>query len=383
MTMVSPLVTRRNGKTQACEPCRRRKVACDHGYPVCRRCRRRPNGESTCYYAPPDQDARSAEFAISHQPLNGTSGLESRSTEASFQSKRHVGPEDGIWSSPAARAPQGFFAPTSFPAAYFETEIHLATRDPSVGTEVVLPSSPADSILPSLGDIQTMVKMDQGASDLAVRVLQAIPEKPSVTPLNSHTNLNNEWMRIIAERLVVSVWETFGLYLRDRGNIVKLRELGSMICINTRKSIEEDQDDPLAWIESFSGPNLRWEAVGMMFLYTALGGLPASTSAESRRFIGHYTEYCSSCITLAKMGGSSGSLMLLLLYRRSMLHACMHGETSKCISHIRSQASLEYQGLLFSMKQFDCQSSNLTQPRSSVLEFPRRNSRNVDVLGLP
>jgi len=32
---------RRNGKQQACEPCRKAKIACDHGLPVCERCRRR------------------------------------------------------------------------------------------------------------------------------------------------------------------------------------------------------------------------------------------------------------------------------------------------------------------------------------------------------
>jgi hypothetical protein len=181
-----------------------------------------------------------------------------------------------------------------------------------------------------------MVNLDQPANHLAIRVLQAIPEKPTIPLFRSHINPNDEWMRGVGKRLIISTWETFGAYLRDRGNVAKLRELGSMICINTRRSLKEDQDDPSAWIESFSGPNLRWEAVGMMFLYIALGEFSASTSADSSKLIGHYTEYCSSCITLANMGGSSGSLMLFLLYKRSVLHACMHGETSKRISLILS-----------------------------------------------
>lgn len=330
VNMVSPLVTRRNGKTQACEPCRRRKVACDHTYPVCRRCRKRPNGESTCYYASPDQGTRFAESTISREPVHGISALDSRSAEVSFQASRHVGPDDRIWSSPAARAPQGFFGPTSLSAAYLETESNLAARGPSV----IVPDSPTNSTAPSPADIQNMVNLDLPANHLAIRVLQAIPEKPAINMSRSHTNPNDEWMRRISERLVISTWETFGSYLRDRGNVAKLRELGSMICINTRRTLKEDHDDPEAWIESFSGPNLRWEAVGMMFLYIALGEFSASTSADSLKVIAHYTEYCSSCITLANMGGSSGSLMLFLLYKRSVLHACMHGETSKPMSPI-------------------------------------------------
>lgn len=333
LPMVSPLVTRRNGKTQACEPCRRRKVACDHGYPVCRRCRRRPNGETACYYASPDQEIRTGESSVAHKIVNGASFPEPWSVEASFQSNRHVGPEDRIWSSPAARAPLGFFGPTSFPAAYLETETNLSTRGPLVAAEALSDTySPSIAAPPSPADIQAMVNMDQGASYLAVRVLQAIPEKPTFNPFRSRTDVIDEWVAGIAERLVMSTWETYGSYLRDRGNVLKLRELGSMICINTRKRINEDQDDSLAWVESFSGPNLRWEAVGIMFLYTALGQSSASTSADSGRLLDYYTEYCSSCITLANMGGSSGSLMLFLLYKRSMLHASMHGETSKRFS---------------------------------------------------
>lgn len=278
--MASPLVIRRNGKTQACEPCRRRKVACDHGYPVCRRCRKRPNGEATCYYESLSQDARSSERALSRRPIHDTSVLDSRSIEASLQASRHVGPEDRIWSSPAARAPQGFFGPTSLSAAYLETEINLAARGPSVTVSV----SPTNSTTPSPADIQNMVNLDLPANQLAIKVLQAIPDKPAMTLFRSQTNPNDEWMRLIGERLIISTWETFDFYLRDRGNVTKLRELGSMICINTRKTLKEDQDDPSAWMESFSGPNLRWEAVGMMSMHSS----QRTFHLCKRRFVEYY-----------------------------------------------------------------------------------------------
>jgi hypothetical protein len=42
---------RRNGKKQACEPCRKGKLACDHGSPFCGRCTRRKT-TSRCIYHP-------------------------------------------------------------------------------------------------------------------------------------------------------------------------------------------------------------------------------------------------------------------------------------------------------------------------------------------
>lgn len=44
-------VRRRNGIIASCEPCRKRKLRCDHELPACHRCRRR--GEhASCYYHP-------------------------------------------------------------------------------------------------------------------------------------------------------------------------------------------------------------------------------------------------------------------------------------------------------------------------------------------
>lgn len=337
--MASPLVTRRNGKTQACEPCRRRKVACDHSYPVCLRCSRRRNGASLCYYLSPDEETVSSEYLDSRQLLAHKSSRRSlQSTNASLHSSGYAGPEDKFWSSPAARKPMGFFGPTSFSAAYSETETSLAVRNPPDMSEQISSSEATlgdGTTPPSLAEIHDMAGRDQTATHITVKVLQAIPVPGNASRalFPVHVNPNDEWMMMIGERLIASTWQTFGTYLRDRTtNLAKLRELSGTICINTRRTLKEDHEDAQAWLESFSGPKLRWEAVGIMFLYAALGELHASTSTDSRRLISHYTEYCSSCITLANMGGSSGSLMLYLLHKRSVLHACMHGDTSKRVS---------------------------------------------------
>ncbi|KAK1252161.1 hypothetical protein MKX08_003348 [Trichoderma sp. CBMAI-0020] len=256
-----------------------------------------------------------------------------QSTGTSLHSGGHAGPEDKFWSSPAAREPLGFFGPTSFSAAYSETETSLAVHNLPAATEQMSSSEATlvdETTPPSIVEIHDMAGRDQTATHIALRILQAIPMPENVTRAQFpvHVNPNDEWMMMIGERLVATTWETFGTYLRDRTDLAKLRELSGTICINTRRILKEDHEDGLEWLESFSGPKLRWEAVGIMFLYVALGALHASSAADSRRLIGHYTEYCSSCITLANMGGSSGSLMLLLLYKRSVLHACMHGDTS-------------------------------------------------------
>ena len=325
---VNPLVRRRNGKTQACEPCRRRKLACDHGYPVCSRCSRRRNGRSECHYLPPGEITRSQENTKPDRPAGQSVSM----SDSSF--KEHVTLENKFWNSPAARAHSAFFGPTSFSAAYHETEASLAMQRPSVAEEMTTtPEMPPNKIkLPSLDEVVDMTNRDQAATHMATKVLQAIPtrEKIADTTLCLPIDPNDEWMRMIGEKLVVSTWETHGHYLRDPTDISKLRELAGKICINTRRVVKEDKDDPQAWLEDFSGTNLRWEAVGIMFLYAGIAELTGFVSTNHQAsLVSHYTELCSSCITLANMGGSSSSIMLFLMYKRSVMHACMYGHTSK------------------------------------------------------
>ncbi|KAF5561442.1 transcription factor [Fusarium phyllophilum] len=350
--MSSPLVTRRNGKKQACEPCRRRKVACDHGYPA----------------ATPSRARRSQQRVSEASALNSEAAVSSAQT-------RNFEPDDGLWSSPAARPPQGFFGPTSFPAAYQETEASLAAQG-HVEAVVDTPSSPTIPAPPSVAEIQSIMDMDQGASQLAVRVLQALPEKPSMHRSKPKVSLDEDWLASIGDRLLSSTWETFGSHLSDRANTAKLRQMGSRICINTRKTLREDQNDPAAWVESFSGEILRWETVGVIFLYTALSELSATSNEDSKRIIRQCTEYCASCITLANMGGSSGTLMLFLMYKRSVLHAWMHGETSlpHWKFHAETVAMLTFSGL------HDNRAKSLPNASSVPTEIRRRIGCQVFVV---
>lgn len=51
---------RRNGKRQACEPCRKGKLACDHGAPHCGRCVRRKTTAKCIYHPAPMTKVRNS-----------------------------------------------------------------------------------------------------------------------------------------------------------------------------------------------------------------------------------------------------------------------------------------------------------------------------------
>ncbi|KAL2071253.1 hypothetical protein VTL71DRAFT_12488 [Oculimacula yallundae] len=64
---------RRNGKKQACEPCRKGKLACDHGGPFCGRCVRRKT-TAKCIYHPAPMTRPRAPLSTSTRPKQPTVG---------------------------------------------------------------------------------------------------------------------------------------------------------------------------------------------------------------------------------------------------------------------------------------------------------------------
>jgi hypothetical protein len=64
---------RRNGKQQACEPCRKGKLACDHGSPFCGRCVRRKTTNKCIYHPAPMTRSRPPATLASTELTNTVS----------------------------------------------------------------------------------------------------------------------------------------------------------------------------------------------------------------------------------------------------------------------------------------------------------------------
>lgn len=82
-----------------------------------------------------------------------------------------------------------------------------------------------------------------------------------------HTNPNDGWIREAARRMVVSTMETFRRELRSR-RAADLEKMAHLISANTaRPWTDDDEPDGAKWLASFTGPNLRWDSLGILFTY--------------------------------------------------------------------------------------------------------------------
>ena len=343
-------VRRRNGKQQACEPCRKRKLACDHDYPTCHRCQRRKISEQ-CVYLPPSKQGA----ALVRQHLETTTSppspprigrnLESLSNEITPDQEKHI-PPGPQW--PLFEGTRSWIGPTSFSAVYQENRALLGQ----------LPSPPE---LAEVCNAKIWAELAQrrGLSSskwvqLGVEVLRHVPETEQICDslFSRHSGPNDGWVRLAGKMVSESLWKTFGSLLLDRreGN---LEELSGHLCRNHGVTVREDATDTNVWLQSFTGENLQWEAMGILFTFWAFGVLASpvedpifmrsdGTMRGRREVVTQLKNCASSCIELYgnDSADSGNTLLVYLMYKRNLLDAVLETDAGNEALSIIEETSL-------------------------------------------
>ena len=121
----STMPRRRNGKQQACEPCRKSKQRCDHTMPVCHRCKRR-RVPSECKYEPWPIEISTKRYTVSGVPSN-TDGVPR--SDAAVNLRRPDGYEIfAAGSTYVQKRPNGYLGPTAYSAIFLKQQGKLDMR---------------------------------------------------------------------------------------------------------------------------------------------------------------------------------------------------------------------------------------------------------------
>ncbi|KAH8592975.1 hypothetical protein B0O99DRAFT_689190 [Bisporella sp. PMI_857] len=349
----SKLPRRRNGKEQACEPCRKAKIACDHNTPVCGRCRRRKS--SNCVYldAPMTKKRdsivipRASSVAV-EQPQSSVS-VPQRSTTSSSVSSVTPASSTSIRSPTNALASVrsgGFFGPTNFSAIFQENRENL-------GNVPIQISNDSDPYTPSFESVQsqtflmlTETECCRGCESprvaLGMKVLRAIPDQHTFEFL-LHWYFEKPHEAAFHKPMVMacaaSLQKTFGRQLKEPRSTKDLEYISSILCKNGAVAAPDELNSYDAYVEAFSGMNLRWETIGMIFacLTAALLSIPERdgfycTQVESRRNRKHFAmemkDCVQACITLSNYMDLINMQMVALLFSNLMLQTLLGGDTS-------------------------------------------------------
>lgn len=160
-------------------------------------------------------------------------------------------------------------------------------------------------------------------------VLRRIPaEDVAVSLFQKHQNPNDGWIRLAAQRVIESMLSVFGRQLRSR-KPRDLEELARILSVNTAKPWCEEEPDPDTWQASFSGHNMRWECLGILFTYWALASLADQPQrpGPGKSMTEVYHEAAELCIDLCR-NSAPNSLLQYLTYKVTIIESIKNGDTA-------------------------------------------------------
>lgn len=268
----SARLRRLNGRLQACDPCRRRKVACDHGQPVCQRCRSK-QWDTRCTYTitarsavplasrltpttpttliassspPPPVQARHHEVQIASTAPARDTTQEQTPTSASTPGTAIVTPH---WKAP------GYLGYASYNTVLDEARERLPVPDQEMntGNDTGLQAPTSD------------IRVSELVLAACVAVLRLLPlqEESSIPPHDFLVLF--QWLHRLGLSIRESLYDPniFGTFLGSHRDEASLRKLAYTICANTAKPVDDDLEGH-EWLQQFTDHNIRWESVGML-----------------------------------------------------------------------------------------------------------------------
>ncbi|KAM3561836.1 hypothetical protein MY1884_002173 [Beauveria asiatica] len=349
---------RRNGRPQACEPCRRRKVGCDHQLPACARCQK-GRIEHRCVYLVAGRDP----LLLSTPPRSSrehTSTLPSSPDRLPARRARVASP--GVAPPPPPPRKQhrasagahplessvryealGYMGATSFSTDLEEAQRRLMSMPGAA-------DSPISSSQQPPRDAPSFSLRDFDPPAAAINVIRNIPDRASSYYLfETYRNIHDAWCRLAARWLLHSLWDTFGDILQGDRSDESLSVMAKKLCLNTALVLREDHTNPNEWFKEFSGQNMRWECIGILFGYWSSGllSLPRETfkgsckalhDMDRRTALDFYKDLVADCANLCWNAGNGNTLLCFLLFERSLLQSNISGDGD--LRHFRLHGDL-------------------------------------------
>ncbi|KAI1291192.1 hypothetical protein F5Y03DRAFT_400914 [Xylaria venustula] len=289
---------RSNGRVPACEPCKKRKVACDHVRPICTRCIKRKQQHECIYLdyeSPRSPRRRRLDHAVSPSlPVTGV-GTSIPSTSPDTQS-----------------ASAGYLGFTSFSAVFKEAGILTADVSSAADTQ---------------GGINNANLMLPKVRDACLTLLRRLPDSTRASHLfRKRAPPLEGWIKFIADYLLQSLFETFGQYLGHSRKPSHLEALAHQLCANTIAPFSDDEPDLGKWMAQFSGQNMRWESIGILLCFWD------EDSPTSRADIDGWAsvdrDSLELCVELCRRFSRGNSLMVYLTYRLMVAESLFSGDAS-------------------------------------------------------
>lgn len=304
-----PFPRTKNGRLAACEPCQKRKYACDRSLPSCLRCQR-SRVKRPCRY-----------IAANPQHAQGSGHPADTSDNAHSMCPQDDSTLDPLPSSSVSEAVElTSNAPTLNP----QRESNVLRRHES--------APPNPSSLAGERDFSLAVDIDD--LQAALDALSCLPSLEAEHILGkAHINMFNGWLPFSTTQTLTELRRTYPSAFRQDQQREHLNELALTIFSNTAEALSNDQDYLSEdWYKAFSGTRIRWEIIGLLFSSWAIFALHTKVHISQYRprvLVAKFFDIMESCIRFCHLAKSSNIFLLYLLYRASIVSSIVDGPDSE------------------------------------------------------
>ncbi|KAF2720008.1 hypothetical protein K431DRAFT_250073 [Polychaeton citri CBS 116435] len=336
---------RRNGWLPACEPCRKRKLKCDHNVPVCGRCNRRAGVDKCIYHPAPLSRQFDHPFRKSLSPRLASDTQLDQGRRESVSELRDQSP------IPEGRSPVR--ATVHGDAASDFDAVNIDLRE--VG---FLGTVSCGAVVAEINDRLGVSGLDDAALVSSQpmsesRMIRGAEVLRHFRDLDFYLALVEKWMAAMEGDLILTpIMRTWSAGVRPilgvpEHNIytdVGLKNLSRLVSRNTQTRIRSDgSTTALGWAAKGTGDRLRWETIGILFSIAGLiagsmsshdpvfrkGDANDPRSTRSRWEVVQKSMFLvDSCVRLSQECGDPNDMTLALLYESAFLIQRIWGETS-------------------------------------------------------
>ncbi|KAH7152978.1 hypothetical protein EDB81DRAFT_439686 [Dactylonectria macrodidyma] len=350
---------RRNGKLRACEPCRKKKLRCDHAVPVCGRCVAREQSERCIYH--PQPLSRATEYGPRRQirQMRRNPEISSRRPQV-FAIETCSSPIQ--LEEPEQREPSGYAAydepllgPCEPPTREsWPTQPKSPQQDSCGGkcgsqgflgttSHTAIFSEAMENFSPALTSSLVFNGEDtisEGEINHSYNIVAFLEDRNMVDLLIERWYEHSEGSCIcpgfVMKQWLEQVWRHHDNALAGGHTATKWR-LCESLWRNTRSPLLVGKATSAStWISRGTGENLRWQVIGLV---AVVAGLCAACLSPSdvlfvnnkvivSDFVNKMAEVSRACIAICRSCNAMDDLFVWLLYEHTRLVRAVSGEGS-------------------------------------------------------
>jgi hypothetical protein len=240
--------------------------------------------------------------------------------------------------TPAFRRTARYYGPTSF-SAIFSEHADLSEGLLDVGDDGRDNSSAWPLGVPLLGNdspSSPAVRMSQ-----VIKALENVPSKEICfslidTPKNTHISMNI----VLIRHAIETLWATFEPILEAPRTTEKLAGIAEVLFANELRPFPPAPDDGMDWLNTFMGPNLRFEMLGMLFCFFGMAyqslndwderfKVPENQGRDRKQTSWRMKECADVCLKMNETSEENNDISLALQVCTAILESVCTGDESK------------------------------------------------------